>query len=205
MKKTKNLISFLSVILFIIIAINVNSQVNPLNSNGKGILLQGMIYEGDTIPVVNLNEIVVEGEMIFKTKKQKEQWSSIRFNVKKVYPYAILASAKLKEYEKVLKTMSDGDDQKKYMKLAEKDLKNQFEDQLKSLSIKQGRILIKLIDRETGRTSFDLVKQLRGGFNAWMWQGVAKIFGSDLKSEYDKDGEDKMIELAIAQVESGLY
>ena len=71
--------------------------------------------------------------------------------------------------------------------------------------MKQGRILIKLIDRETGRTSYDLVKQLRGSLSAWMWQGVARIFGSDLKSEYDKDGEDKLIELAIAQVESGIY
>lgn len=198
-------ISLIIIISIIFVSINMRSQENPLNPTGKGILLKGMVLDGDTIPVVNLNTVTVEAEMIFKSQKQREQWSSIRFNVKKVYPYAILASAKLKEYERVLSTISNESDKKNYMKVAEKDLKNQFEDQLKSLSMKQGRILIKLIDRETGRTSYDLVKQLRGSLSAWMWQGVARIFGSDLKSEYDKDGEDKLIELAIAQVESGIY
>jgi len=84
-------------------------------------------------------------------------------------------------------------------------LKKEFEGQLKQLTVKQGRILIKLIDRETGKTSYDLVKQLRGSFSAWMWQGLAKLFGSDLKSEYDAKGEDRMIEVAIAQIENGSF
>ena len=91
------------------------------------------------------------------------------------------------------------------MKEAEKQLKREFEGQLKKLTVRQGRILIKLIDRETGKTSFELVKQLRGNFSAWVWQNLALLFDSDLKSEYDPNGSDKLIELAIAQIESGAY
>jgi hypothetical protein len=69
----------------------------------------------------------------------------------------------------------------------------------------QGRILIKLIDRETGNTSYDLVKQLRGSFSAFMWQSLARLFGSNLKSEYDPTGEDRLIEVAIKQIEAGVF
>ena len=91
------------------------------------------------------------------------------------------------------------------MKVAEKELQSQFGDELKKLSMNQGRILIKLIDRQTGNTSYDLVKQLRGSFSAFMWQGVARLFGSNLKSEYDGSGEDYLIEVAIKQIELGYF
>jgi hypothetical protein len=91
------------------------------------------------------------------------------------------------------------------MKVAEKELKAQFEDQLKDLTMNQGRILLKLIDRETGNTSYQLVKDFRGGFQAFMWQGVARLFGNNMKAEYDPEGEDVMIERAIKLVEAGQF
>lgn len=169
----------------------------------KGITLQAIIIDGDTLPVVNLNMVTIQSDMVFKTRKQREQWDVVKFNVRKVYPYAILASAKLKEYENTLSKMSDEDDRDDYMKYAEDQLQKQFGDELKKLSMKQGKILIKLIDRQTGNTSYELVKTLRGKFSAFMWQGVARLFGSNLKSEYDANGEDRLIELAIRQIESG--
>ena len=170
-----------------------------------GIKLQAIVINGDTLPVVNLNMVTIQSDMVFKSRKQREQWDVTKFNVRKVYPYAILASAKLKEYEVALSKIQDEDDRDDYMKYAEDQLQKQFGDELKKLSMKQGKILIKLIDRQTGNTSYELVKKLRGRFSAFMWQGVARLFGSNLKSEYDADGDDRLIELAIKQIESGNY
>lgn len=168
-----------------------------------GILLNGIVIDGDTFPIIYLETVVIEDKMKFKTKKQYEKWTKLKYNVRVTYPYAIIAAARLKEYENVLNTIKDEEQKKEYMKVVEKNLKKEFEKDLKKLTMSQGKILIKLIDRETGRTSYDLVKQLRGNFSAWMWQGLAKLFGSDLKSEYDEKGEDKLIEIAIIQIESG--
>jgi hypothetical protein len=177
-------------------------QDNDPEPSKKGIVLPGIVIDGDTLPVVNLNTITIESEMVFATRKQREQWNSVKFNVRKVYPYAILASAKLRQYENTLNSMPEGD-RKEYMEFAEDQLQKEFGEELKKLSMKQGKILIKLIDRQTGNTSYELVKKLRGSFRAFMWQGVARLFGSNLKSEYDADGEDELIELAIKQIESG--
>lgn len=179
------------------------SQNKPSDSESKGILVKGVVVNGDTLPVVNLNTVVIEAEMSFATRRRREQWDAIRFNVRKVYPYAILASAKLREFENTLSGMSDEDKRDEYMEYAEAQLQKEFGNELKNLSVKQGKILIKLIDRQTGNTSYDLVKKLRGRFSAFMWQGMARLFGSNLKSEYDADGEDKLIEVAIRQIESG--
>lgn len=164
-----------------------------------------VIIDGDTIPSFNLQEFTVYGDFPTKNKRQYEAWTRIKYNVKKVYPYAILASAKLKEYNLVLEKLPDEKSKKMYMKVAEKELKAQFEDQLKDLTMSQGRILLKLIDRETGNTSYQLVKDFRGGFQAFMWQGVARLFGNNMKAEYDPEGEDIMIERAIKLVEAGQF
>ena len=92
---------------------------------------------------------------------------------------------------------------KEFINEAEKELRNQFEDELKGLTITQGRILIKLIDRETGETSYELVKELKGSFSAVLWQTVARIFGSNLKSEFDPEGEDKLINEIVMLIEAG--
>lgn len=150
-----------------------------------------------------LPTVTIEEKMPSATRRKYEQWTRLKYNVKKVYPYAILASAKLKEYEMVLRTLQTEQEKKSYMKKAEDDLQSQFGPELKKLSFNQGKILIKLIDRETNSTSYELVKQLRGNFSAFMWQSLAIVFGSNLKSEYDPNGEDKLIEIAIKQIESG--
>ena len=90
-----------------------------------------------------------------------------------------------------------------YVKLAEAELRAEFEAEVKGLTMSQGKVLVKLIDRETGRSSYSLVKELRGGFNAVLWQGMAKLFGHDLKSRYDADGEDMMIEVIVQRIEKG--
>lgn len=163
------------------------------------------IVNGDTVPVVDLYDVYVYTEYVFKNKRQHEQWTRIKYNVKKVYPYAILAAAKLKEYDRILEHMPDEKMKKAYLRVCEKDLKNEFEDELKELSINQGRVLMKLIDRETGKTTYEIVKEMRGGFQACMWQAVARIFGNNMKDDYDANFEDIMIERAIKIVESGAF
>lgn len=91
------------------------------------------------------------------------------------------------------------------MKNAEKQLQNEFSDDLKNLTITQGRILIKLIDRETGKTTYNIVKEMRGSFSAFMWQSLASLFNSSLKYDYDPKGEDKAIEQAIKLIENGYF
>ncbi len=171
----------------------------------QGYKCRAEIVNGDTIAVVDLYDVYVYTEYVFKNNRQREQWTRIKYNVKKVYPYAILAAAKLKEYDRILEHMPDEKMKKAYLRVCEKDLKNEFEDELKELSINQGRVLMKLIDRETGKTTYEIVKEMRGGFQACMWQAVARIFGNNMKDDYDANFEDIMIERAIKIVESGQF
>ena len=168
-----------------------------------GILVRAKVIDGDTVPYVTLSEIKVFGERTFKDPVLAEKYRRLKRDVKKVYPYAVLAGIKLKEYDAVLAKMPLEAERKIYMKKVEKELKKQFEGDVRNMTMTQGRILIKLIDRETGNTSYDLVKELRGSFSAFMWQSVARLFGSSLKSEYDPQGDDKMIEQIIQLIQSG--
>ena len=160
------------------------------------------VYQGDTIPYAYLPAVTCYSNRVFRNNRQQVAWDRTKYNVKKVYPYAILAAAKLKEYDRVLAGMPESE-RAAYMKKAEQQLKDQFGDELKNLSVTQGRLLIKLIDRETGKTTYDVVKNMRGSFSAFMWQGVALMFNSSLKTEYDPDGDDRMVEDAIRLVENG--
>ena len=171
----------------------------------KGYLVHACVENGDTIPWIWLPVIPITAEMKFATRRKYAEWTRIRYNVKKVYPYAILAAAKLKEYDMILEKMPNEQVKKTYMKMCEKELQKQFGEELKNLSINQGRILMKLIDRETGKTTYSIVKEMRGNFQAFMWQSLAVLFGSSMKQEFDAAGEDRLIEIAIHQVEAGEF
>ncbi len=171
----------------------------------KGIVVTATIYNGDTIPYVTLAPVVCSTDRVFKNQKQQAAWNRLKYNVKIVYPYAILASAKLKEYDHILSQLPNERERNKYTKHIEKELKDQFGEELKKLTVSQGRILIKLIDRETGHTTYDVVKSMRGSFSAFMWQGVALVFSSNLKDDYDALGDDNAIEQAIRLIENGEF
>ena len=171
----------------------------------NGFRCRAEIVGKDTFPMVVIDEVVITTNFIFSNNRQKEEWTRIKFNVKKVYPYAILAGAKLKEYDNALEKIKDENLKKAFLKVCEKDLRAEFEDELKGLTVSQGKILMKLIDRETEKTTYEIVKQLRGSFQAAMWQTVARIFGHNMKTQYDAKVEDLMIERAIKLVESGQF
>jgi hypothetical protein len=161
------------------------------------------IYHGDTIAMVNLPTIDIIAAMSPVAAQKFNQYYRLRRDVLKAYPYAKLAGIKLKEINNHLATIPTERAKKEYIKKTEQELKNQFEKDLKNLTITQGKILIKLIDRETGNTSYALVKELRGSFQAFLWQGVARLFSSNLKAEYDSTGQDQLIEVIVRGIENG--
>ena len=163
------------------------------------VLIQG----SDTMPCYFLDTATVVGAMGETGRKRQARYDRLTRNVVKVYPYARITSDLLAEYEHDLRKIADEDDQKLYTKLAEAELRAEFEEEVKGLTVSQGRVLMKLIDRETGQTTYALVKQLRGGFQAWLWQGIAKLFGNDMKDDYDPAGDDAMVEHIVVRIERG--
>ncbi len=109
----------------------------------------------------------------------------------------------MEEMDAHLRQLKTEKEKKAYIDQVEKDLFSEFEDDLRGLTITQGRILIKLVDRETGDTSYNLIRELKGSFPAFFWQSIARIFGSNLKAEYDPMGEDAQIEEIVRLIEMG--
>lgn len=178
-------------------------------SNGQTVMpdgrikLIGTIINGDTMPTVYLAGVEIVAPLSPEAAARQQAYLKLRRDVIRVYPYAKLAASKLKYINDQVATMSSERQKKRFIKETERELKNQFEQDLKKLTMTQGRILIKLVDRETGNTSYSLVKELRGGLQAFFWQGLARLFGENLKSEYDAEGEDRMIEQIVRQIETG--
>ena len=165
--------------------------------------MMGIIVKGDTIIHKNIPEVIVLPQQNFKNARHERRSNRYVEKVKKVYPYAKMAGEMLQEYEPKYLALDDDRERRKMMKDIEQQLMDEYEDDLKRMTISEGRILLKLIDRETRRTSYILIKEFRGGVPAFFWQGIARLFGSDLKAEYDPDGEDKVLEQIVTLIEVG--
>ncbi len=165
----------------------------------NGSVVQMMIVDGDTNYVYNINTFVVVDLKPYGDPEKDKLFRRMRYYVKKVYPYAKIAADKLTMYNKQLKTVKSKRKRRKLMKLREKALKEEFEDVIKNMSRTSGRVLIKLIDRETGQSTYEIIKEMRGGFKAWTYQGIGKLYGADLKQRFDpkKNEEDEMIERVV--------
>lgn len=171
----------------------------------QGYLLAGEWYKGEIIPVTELNEIPVFPRLKFKTKKsEKFYWKTVR-DVKKVYPYVKFVGQEYRRIDAMCDTISDKKEKKKYLKKYEKELLAKYKPIMKTFTLSQGKMMIKLIDRECDKNSYDLIKQFRGGFVAWWWQVFAKMLGADLKDDYDisQKEQDKIIERVILLYEAG--
>ncbi len=162
-----------------------------------------IVEDGDTIPMVMLHTVTVVDSLNPEYYKKLQAYYRLRHNVLKVYPYARLLAVKLNEINVHLSTLQTKKERKQYMKEAEEQLKKDFEKDLKSFSVSQGQVFTKLIDRETGHSSYELIKDLRGSIKAFFWQNFALVFGQDLKARYDPNGEDAPIEGIVQQIEAG--
>ncbi len=162
-----------------------------------------VIIDGDTIPNVSIEEVVIFPRLIFKNRYRARRYRKLIRDVKRAYPYAIYAKNKLDQMESEFQSLTTEKEKKKYVKTIEKQLTDEFGKELKKLTITQGRILLKLIDRETGNTSYVLLKELRGTISAVFWQAIARLFGSDLKSQYEPQGDDFLVERVVRLIETG--
>ncbi|NCA86089.1 MAG: DUF4294 domain-containing protein [Clostridia bacterium] len=162
------------------------------------------VVDGDTLPYIKLSPVEVFDFRILKTQRDINRNNKLIRNVKKVYPWAKLAGQKLVEYETVLSHVESDREKRRIMKEIEQQIQDEYGGELRKLTISQGKILIKLIDRETGNTSYNLVEDFRGIFVAFFYQSFARIFGYNLKITYEPEGEDRNIEVIVRMIESGM-
>ncbi len=140
-----------------------------------------------------------------KSKQWREYYKTV-YNFKKTYPYALIAKEITRDADSTLAHSNFTKKQReKYLRAYEKKLFKEFEKPLRGMTISQGKLLLKLLDRELGQTSFYVIKNYRGGAAAGFWQGIAKLFGSDLKKPYDKFGEDKVVEELVRMYHDGVF
>lgn len=159
-----------------------------------------IIYNGDTLPYKELAEVNIYLRLTRAQKKALREWTRLRNAVYVTYPYAKKAGAVFNDINAHLVTISDKEKRKAYIKSREKDLRHEFTKPLTDLSIYQGKVLMKLIARETGNTCFDIIHDYKGSFSAGFWQSVAWLFGSSLKQTYNPRTEDAQIEDIVMEV-----
>ena len=199
----------LSAILFIFLfAADATGQIDSLKQKndtlqGKSYLLQRVNRDGLTLPEVEIKEVTVYAHPQFPKKSDFRKYERLVYNLKRVYPYALIVRNKLAQVDNDISKIKDEKERKEYLKKVEKNVFAEYEGDIRDMTISQGRLLIKLIDRETQNTSYVLIKDYRGKFAAAFWQGIARIFGTNLKEEYDPSGEDAIIESIITEIEAG--
>ena len=166
-------------------------------------MVPARVHEGDTIASLRMPTLYVFKPLIFKNKKQQQQYNRLVRNVKKTLPIAKEVNRAIIETYEFLQTLPDDKTKQKHLQAVEKSVKEQYTPRMKKLTLSQGKLLIKLINRETDSSSYELVKAFLGPFKAGFYQAFAAIFGASLKKEYHPDEEDAMVEQIVLLVESG--
>ncbi|MDD4141246.1 MAG: DUF4294 domain-containing protein [Bacteroidales bacterium] len=188
-------------VLFLSCAIVAAAQEK--NKDMPFVVKVGPIIGADTLYEYTLPEVTIYPQKVFKSKRHKREYMKLLFNVRKVYPYAKMAGEKLKLYAPILDTLKTKRERDKYFDVIEDELWAEYGDKLKKFTVSQGAILIKLVDRECQRSTYQVLKDFRGGFSAFFYQSFARLWGYNLKVKYDAEGEDKDIEEIVLMIESG--
>lgn len=181
-------------------------------SGNDTIRLGGIVVGPDTFAMVFLDNVDIYEQLSKgdirrrrreerRAEKRDASYARLRYNVYKVYPYAVTAAYLLRDVERKLEQIKDKKEKKVYLKKLEEQLNKQFKGELQNFSIQQGIVLVKLINRQTGRNCFSIIQEIKGGFNAVVWQGVALVFSNNLKREYDPLDRDKEIEAIVLEIE----
>jgi hypothetical protein len=201
-------VKFFPVILILLLAPKLwaqNDTVSVDSIAGRGYLIQNVDRNGVVMPEVPIKEVTVVGRPAKESARRSEyrKYERLIYNLRKVYPYALVVRQKLSQVNYEMEQLKTDRERKEYIRKFEKDIFKAYEGDMRNMTITQGKLLIKLIDRETQNTSFNLIKEYRGGFTAAFWQGIARIFGANLKDEYDPYGNDALIELILLDIEAG--
>lgn len=188
--------------LFVILLISITTQAEAQWKAGQHdtLWVPYIIYEGDTMTYKVMDMVSVFGKMTDEQRSYLKKWTRLRNAVYVTYPYAKKASFIINDVIMHLGKIHDEQQRKKYLSTREKELKKEFTEPLTALSVYQGKILMKLINRQTHNNCYDLIKEYRGGFTARFWQTVAWVFGSSLKQEYDPTGSDAEMESIVQEV-----
>jgi hypothetical protein len=169
----------------------------------KQYVIKNVERNGVMMPEIQLGGVNIIARPGGARKSDYRRYDRLIYNIKKVYPYAKIVRVRLERVNDELQGITDEKDRKNYLKTVEKNVFAEYEDDMRQMTITQGRLLIKLIDRETQNTSFDLIREYRGKISASFWQGIARIFGTNLKAEYDPYGDDLLMELIINEIDAG--
>ena len=175
--------SFLSLILFL--PIGLFAQIEPVEKDST--LVQYIYIEGDSIPkiAIDLDEVLLLNKLKFATKKERIKYLILRRKTIKVYPYAKLAAERLTTLKERLETLKSKRAKKRYSKKIQRFIEDEFSAELKKLTKTEGQILVKLIHRQTGKTTFQLIKELRSGWRAFWFNSTANLFDISLKREFN--------------------
>lgn len=164
---------------------------------------QWLIYEGDSAFVVPLRPIHIFPQLKFKNEKERQAYSRLVRDVKIAYPYARVIAYSIIETYEYMQTLPTEKEKQKYLEDVQKYLMAEYKPKMKKMTKNQGKILIKLVDRECNTSSYNIVKALMGSFKATFYNAFASLFGNSLKAEYDPDGKDASIESIVLQIQDG--
>ncbi|MDR1345032.1 MAG: DUF4294 domain-containing protein [Tannerellaceae bacterium] len=167
-------------------------------------LHRATIHNGDTLATVEIREIIIYPEMRFKNKRAQQNYDKLVRDVKRTLPYAKMVYYTLIETYEYMETLPNDKARAQHLKRIEKELFQEYKPELKRLTLSQGKLLIKLIDRECNQSSYNILRAYLGGFRAGFWNVFAGVFGASLKSEYDPRGKDITTERVVVMVERGL-
>ncbi len=194
-------------LLLWILLIGATLHCSAQQGTNDTIRVGAIVIGDDTLPHIWIREVVVHERApkwaIKERRRQKreaEAYSRLRYNVYVVYPYAVAAAFILKDVDSVLNSLYSKEAKKQFKRNKENELNRKFKEELKNLSIEQGQVLVKLIARETGRPCYEIVKEMKGGFNAAIWQTVAVLFNNNLRNHYDAEGEDAAMEQIVQEI-----
>ena len=189
-------------ILLFVMTISLPKQLFAQTSQYDTVRVEAYITpEGDTIPQSWLPTVMVSAVQTNALKNYWKNWTRLRNAVYVTYPYARSASKVIQSVNAELANVQDEKIRKQIIKSREKELKREFADKVTNLSVYQGKVLMKLINRETGNNCYQLIKEYKGGLNAGLWQTVAFVFGSSLKQPYSPNGDDQEIEKLVLEVQ----
>lgn len=191
---------FIKKILVLFAVIFTANTTYAQTGNNDTLTTYAVIYEGDTIEAKTLYGVEMLSRIANANKDSRAKWTRLRNAIIVTYPYAMRSGLILNEMNAKLANVTDKSDRTAYIKSREKDLKKEFTDPLSNLSIYQGKVLMKLINRQTGNNCYDIIKEYKGGFTARFYQTVAFFFSSNLKQPYEPGGNDREIETILREV-----
>ena len=194
-------ISFKFIVLLFVLFISTKNNITVAQTGVNDTILVAMVvYNGDTMEAKTLVDVSVQSYLTKKQVEANAKWTRLRNAIYVTYPYAKRAGAVLNDINLKLTNVTDKSTRKDYIKSREKELKKEFTDPLTNLSVYQGKVLMKLINRETGNNCYEIIKEYKGGATARLYQTVAFFFSSNLKQSYQAEGDDADIENIVKEV-----